>query len=348
MESTAAMELDRRKYQILAATVRHYVATARPAGSEAIAKRLGGRLSSATIRTEMSALEEAGYLDQPHTSAGRVPTDRGYRLYVNRLMGRPIVSSRDRARLHRWAREQTEVEPALDSSCRLLAEMTRYPSLASAPSWSESRLARFDLVQVGRGHVLAVMVSSSGEVRHALIAVRQAPGDQRLRKLAAMLNETLAGHQAGEVDRESLAAPLAGKCSADLLDQIVRIIEHSRAEGERPRVFIQGTARLFEQCEFADLTRVRMLWALLEQAPAIERMLPASESSEVAVAIGEENEHPALRECALVSSSYWLGDERAGSVGILGPKRMHYERSVAAVGSMARALGHALTRLARA
>jgi heat-inducible transcriptional repressor len=342
-----AMELDRRKQQILAAAVRYYVATARPAGSEAIAERLGGRASSATIRNEMGALEEAGYLHQPHTSAGRVPTDLGYRFYVGSLMGRPALSERDRARLREWAREQTEVEPALDSSCRLLAEITHYPSLASAPAWTESRLARFELVQVGPRHVLAVAVATTGEVRHALMAVRRAPGDRLLRRLASLVSHLLEGRTVGEVDRQALRQATSRVGAADLLDQIVGVMEHDPGTTEGPRVFIQGAGRLLEQREFADVGRARALWALLEEAPAIGRMLPASGPDRVEITIGAENKHPALRECALVSSSYRLGDRPAGSVGILGPKRMHYERSVAAVELMASALSRALTRLAR-
>lgn len=342
------MELDRRKQQILAAAVRHCVATARPAGSAAIAERLGGRASPATIRNEMAALEESGYLRQPHTSAGRVPTDKGYRVYVDRLMGKPTIAPRERARLRDWVRGQTDVQPALDSSCRLLAEITHYPSLASAPQWSESRLARLDLVRASRRHVLAVVVSSSGEVRHTLIGVRLAPDDRTLRRLAAAVNRTLAGRAVKEIDRPSLAGALPQATDADLREQIVGIVEHSLAEGERPRVFLQGAAHIFEQREFADVGRVRSLWALLEEGAKIERMLPVSESGEVAISIGSENKHPALRECALVASCYRLGEQPAGAVGILGPKRMRYERSVAAVGLMARAVEVALSRLVRA
>jgi heat-inducible transcriptional repressor len=347
MELMAAMELDRRKEQVLAAAVRHYVTTAHPAGSQVIAERLGGGVSSATIRNEMSALEEAGYLHQPHTSAGRVPTDQGYRLYVTRLMRKPSLTSRERARFYRWLREQTEVEPALDSSCRLLAEVTHYPSLASAPRWSESCLARLDLVRVGSRHVLVIVISTSGEVRHTTIALRRAPTERLLRRLAALINQSLAGRTVGEIDRQSLTETLARTGAGDLLEQVIDVVQQESSEGDAPRVFLQGARRIFEQREFADVDRVRNLWGLLEDSATIERALPVAEPGEVAIAIGSENRHPALSDCSLVSSSYWLGERRAGSVGILGPKRMNYERSVAAVGWMAQSLGRALARLAQ-
>jgi len=359
--TVSAVNLDQRRRQVLAAAVKHYVDTAEPVGSHAIAAALGFRISSATIRHDFTALEHAGYLHQPHTSAGRVPTDLGYRFYVNELMRPYPPGLKTQHLVVELYREQTEFDPALEATCRLLTSLTHYPALAAGPSWRNSLLRRIELTRINRTHVLAVIITQSGQIRHSLLAITVVPSNDKLHQIADLLTHKFAGRRLGDLTRESLLAALGILPGGQKLrEQAVELVIRSLGEREQSLAYVQGTALIFEQREFRHPERAQPLLQLLQDQTALIHLLqfepaslkrssPASAQtpSLVTVKIGKENEREELQECALICASYQVADRLAGSVAILGPKRLPYERAVPTVHWVARRLGEALTRISQ-
>jgi heat-inducible transcriptional repressor len=351
-ESESEMQrLDERKAFILQAVVRDYVSTAEPVGSEAVVERYGLRVSSATVRNEMAEMSEMGYLRQPHISAGRIPSDLGYRYYVEHLM-EPIpvsklLSPRQTGIFSPTNPEVGEVERLLQATCRLLAESTQYASVATAPETDVVSVRHLLLSQPAPGKLLLVVVASSGQVEHRLIPVLEHLADHQM----AMLDRALQERYAGRAVRDLLSAELQ-PIPTELMDTepLWRLVEQAVLDCfealSRQEVFLEGLQHILQQPEFRQVERLYAVISLLEQPQTLIRLLQRlGASGRVQVIIGEENPLPEMRCCSFVASSYRIGNRIAGTVSVLGPTRMHYEVATAAVAYIADALSSVLTQL---
>ena len=343
--------LDERKDFILQAIVRDYVATAEPVGSEAVVERYGLRVSSATVRNEMAEMSEMGYLRQPHVSAGRIPSDLGYRYYVENLM-KPVpvgtlFSPHQTSLFSPNNPEVGEVERLLQTTCRLLAEITHYASLATAPETDVVSIRHILLSQPAPDKLLLVVVASSGQVEHRLIPVPGRLTDQQMTLLDRMLQERYAMRPVRELlNAEPFVVPpemLSVEPVWKLAEQAAQDCMEALSQQE---VFLEGIQHILEQPEFQHVERLYPVISLLERPQMLMRLLQQlGTSGKVQVVIGEENPLPEMRCCTFVASSYRIGDRIAGTVSVWGPTRMHYEVATSAVQYIAHALSHVLTQL---
>ncbi|HSV74523.1 MAG TPA: heat-inducible transcriptional repressor HrcA [Chthonomonadales bacterium] len=339
------MTLAGRQQRILRAVVDEYVETAEPVGSEWLAGRYDFGCRSATLRSEMAGMSEMGYLVQPHTSAGRIPSDLGYRYYVDRLMPsdqpvegqEPLSSSRGTG---------IAVDELVQHACRLLAAWTSYPSVASAPDIQRDALRQVYLTIASPRRVLLVMLFSTGHVEHRLLSVASGHGERSLQRVSNLLNKRLAGRTLAEVGASTLGElPPELSGDADLLGRVHRSILQASASLAESRVFLEGTSQILRQPEFQNVLALEQVLAALEARSILYQVFSqAVLGQSVTVVIGQESPIELMRQCSVITSPYRIGAQTTGFIGVLGPTRMRYDRAVAAVGLMARDLSTLLTQ----
>ncbi len=328
--------LSEREHQVLEAVVRTYVETAEPAGSRTVARRFPLGISPATVRNTMSDLEEKGYLYHPHTSAGRMPTDRGYRLYVDSLLTRPRRLSREAAelRLELEAAERSGVELLIRRAAQVLGVLTSELGIATGPTITEAILDRIELVSVAEGKVLLVLTLRAGGIRTVFVDVPAEIPTSALLVVAQVLNERLSGLPLGEV-RATLAARLRDSApaddpqSAELLNIFVESAdEWIQLPSPEGSLHLGRASVLVEKPEFQSGAQLKDLLELTERTDQLHRMLVSRQSATgITVTIGAEHPDPALRGFTVVTSEYNIGELR-GVIGVIGPTRMPYDRVI--------------------
>ncbi|HUT75755.1 MAG TPA: heat-inducible transcriptional repressor HrcA [Armatimonadota bacterium] len=343
--ATVARTLDERKRAILGVVVERYIATGEPVGSAWVVGCGDLAVCSATVRNEMSELERAGYLGHPHTSAGRVPTDRGYRVYAESVVSRaqPGADPGPFADLEC----SQEAETALEATCRALARLTRFLSLAQPPSWRHEKLRYLQLSRLNPRRVLVVVVTETGRVHHALLEFNRLPSTGQLRALGAVISDRLRGVALVELDRDRLLRAVRELWSrTPFADQAVELLSASLPVTAGSPLVIEGGSRLLETQEFQQAEVAREVFGVIEERSYLSELL-ARQRPGVSVMIGDDTGHPALRHCALVSATYQAPGGACGCLGVLGPKRMPYGSVMSALLLAARALGAAFASKAR-
>lgn len=325
------MELDDRKKKILQAVIRNYLETGEPVGSRTISKYTDLNLSSATIRNEMADLEEMGYILQPHTSAGRIPSDKGYRLYVDTMMEekeREVVAMQEML-----VERQDKLETLLKKIARVLAQNTQYATMISAPQTKRSKLKFIQLSRVDTHQLLAVVVSEGNVVKNSILSVEEEPDNETLLKLNILLNTHLNGLSIDEINLGMISAM---KQQAGIHSQLVGEVLDTVAEAirsENLEIYTSGTNNIFRYPELADQQKASELINTFEEKQLLGELLTDSGLSEgetgIQVYIGEETPVQSMKDCSVVTASYELGDGMKGTIGIVGPKRMDYDRVVA-------------------
>ena len=325
------MELDERKKKILQAVIRNYLETGEPVGSRTISKYTDLNLSSATIRNEMADLEEMGYILQPHTSAGRIPSDKGYRLYVDTMMEekeREVVAMQEML-----VERQDKLETLLKKIARALAQNTQYATMISAPQTKRSKLKFIQLSRVDAHQLLAVIVSEGNVIKNNILPVQEALDDETLLKLNILLNTQLNGLSIDEISLGMVAAmkEQAGIHSQLVSEVIDAVAEAIRAE-EDVEIYTSGTNNIFRYPELADQQKASELINTFEEKQLLGELLQetGAESGEtgIQVYIGAETQVQSMKDCSVVTASYELGGGMKGTIGIVGPKRMDYDRVV--------------------
>jgi heat-inducible transcriptional repressor len=343
--------LTEREQQVLEAVIRTYVDTAEPAGSRTIVKRFSMGISPATVRNTMSDLEEKGYLFHPHTSAGRVPTDRAYRFYVNTLMRPAPLTPAEEVRLQQELAESenTALERMIRRSVQVLGLLTAELGIAMVPRLEEARLEKLELLSISSEKVLMVLTLAGGVVRTVYVDLPGRVPAEALIPVMVVLNERLAGRTLAEIRRtlpqrlrDSIASDDAG--ARDLLNIFLQSAEEAfeAQESLGEDVHVGRTSVLATQPEFASGVRLRSLLELTEQREILASVLGArAHDTTMKITIGAEHDRPELMEFTLVTSEYRIGG-LAGVVGVIGPTRMPYERVVAIVGATSSLLTHIL------
>jgi len=345
-------ELSRRERRVLEAVIRSYVETAEPAGSRTLSRHFGLGVSPATIRNTMSDLEEKGFLFHPHTSAGRVPTDKAYRAYVDSLLSRPPLSPIDTVRLTEEltvANGSSAIESILRRAAQTLGLLTQELGVAVGPRLDRAVLKRLELVRVTSQRLLMVLTLEGGVVRTVFVEGPGEIADSALGSVTAVLNERLAGLTIGQI-RTSLSARLrdagADASASELLNIFVQegdqLFDAALPASDGQQVVLGTTSVLAEQPEFSAADRLRRLLALTETPEALGAAIRRRvQAPGISITIGAEHDDPRLEEFTLVTAEYQVG-ALAGVIGVIGPTRMPYDKVISLVGHTSRLLSDLL------
>ena len=330
------LELSERQITILDAVIRNYLATGEPVGSRTISKYTDLNLSSATIRNEMSDLEEMGYIVQPHTSAGRIPSDKGYRLYVDHLIEQNEKKDKEISDMKEFVIEKTEkMDKILKQAAKMLATNTNYATLVSAPDVNHNKVTFIQLSQVDDQHLLAVIVMNNNMVRNKMVNLYEALDNETILKLNILLNTSLNGLAMNEINLGTIArlkeqAGIHSGIVSDVLDALVQTF----AESEDLKIYTSGATNILKYPELSDSESVATLLSTFEEkeelASLVTESLSDSEKTNngtgIQVYIGNESPIQTMKDCSVVTATYDLGEGVKGTIGIVGPKRMDYEK----------------------
>ena len=326
----ADTELDERKVKILNAIIKNYLETGEPVGSRTISKYTDLNLSSATIRNEMSDLEDLGYIVQPHTSAGRIPSDKGYRFYVNNL-----IASKDKevSDMKEWMLEREEkMETLLKNVAKVLATNTQYATLVSAPTVVSNKLKFVQLSAVDEHQVLSVVVMDGNIVKNKIINIDKPLDNETMLKLNMLLNTNLNGLT---VDQINLALITRLKEQAgihdEIISQVLDTVAETITEDDDLQVYTSGATNIFKYPELSDSKKASELLDTFEEKQSLIELLTDKSTDEetgIQVYIGDETPISTMKDCSIVTATYELGDGVKGTIGIVGPKRMDYENVV--------------------
>ena len=346
------MDLDLRKQQILNAVVQDYVLTAEPVGSQILVERYALGVKSATVRNELAELSERGFLRQPHTSAGRVPSDRGYRFYVNRLMPIVRLEHLEVLRVQQALRSaESELDAILRKTCQLLTQLTNLPAVATSPEApDDTHLRQVFLSPAATDKLLLVLLFSTGRTEHRLLPEASVGASDSL-ALADALNLNFGAKPLTELRRvqsETQLPPPELRSHTRLWQRLVReLVLAIQSVTENAPVFIEGTQSVLAQPEFRDVERLSQFFVMLQERAAMVELLRFEVAEqEFAIRIGEELGRPELQAFAVVSSPYFVGTRERGTIGVIGPTRMDYGAAVTSVRFLAQSLSELLTHLA--
>lgn len=330
-------ELDERKKKILHAVIRNYLETGEPVGSRTISKYTDLNLSSATIRNEMSDLEELGYIVQPHTSAGRIPTDRAYRMYVDNMMQEKDKEIEELKGL--LVQTEDKMDKVLKNVAKVLATNTNYATVVSAPQIRGNRLKFLQLSRVDENQILAVIVVEGNVIRNEMIHVDEALSDETMLKLNILLNTHLTGLALEEINLGMITAlkEQAG-IHGDIVGEVMDAIAQAIKGEEDLEIYTSGANNIFKYPELSDNQKASELINTFEEKKALARLATEKLSDEgntgIQVYIGEEAPVQAMKDCSVVTATYELGEGMRGSIAIIGPKRMDYDKVVGSLRTM--------------
>jgi len=331
---------DDRRFAVLRAIVADYVATQEPVGSKALVDRHNLAVSSATIRNDMAVLEEDGYIAQPHTSAGRVPTDKGYRLFVDRLSQVKPMSVGERRAIQQFLAEGVDLEDVLRRSVRLLAQITRQVAVVQYPTLARARVRHIEVVPVGGERLLLVVITDAGRVEQRLVETSVPVTDDAVGTVRTLLASRVVGRQMS--DAAVTLADLADSSPAEhreVLRDVCAVLQDALVDHPEERLMLSGTSNITGAWADQPATLRGVLEALDEQVTLL-KLLAALETPDVLrVSIGEENADANLASSALVSAGYGSGEVLMGGLAVVGPTRMDYPGTMAAVRAVARYVG---------
>lgn len=325
------MQLDERKWKILQAIIRNYLETGEPVGSRTISKDTDLHLSSATIRNEMADLEEMGYILQPHTSAGRIPSDTGYRLYVDMMMEEKEREVNELKEI--LLEKEDKLDHLLKQAAKLLAVNTNYATMVSAPSMHRNKLKFIQLSRLGKEQILAVIVSEGNVIKNSILSVDEVLSDETLLKLNILLNTHLNGLAIEEINL-ALISNLKKQAGihSEIINEVIDAVAEAIKADEELEIYTSGTNNIFRYPELADHQRASELISTFEEKKALSELVKESlvgeESTGIQVYIGKESRVENMEDCSIVTATYDLGEGMKGTIGIIGPKRMDYDKVI--------------------
>lgn len=319
--------LDDRKLKILQTIIKTYLETGEPVGSRTISKYTDLNLSSATIRNEMADLEDLGYIIQPHTSAGRIPSDKGYRLYVDMLMSekeQEVIEMREQ-----MLEKADKMDKILKQAAKVLAVNTNYATMVSAPSYNRNKLKFIQLSQVDEHQIIAVIVMEGNVIKNKIVTVEQTLNNEIMLKLNMLLNTSLNGLSIEEINLGMIArlkeqAGIHSEIISDVLDAVAGTIQPEDME-----IYTSGATNVFKYPELSDNQSAQEIIQAFEEKQQLHEIVAQTLSKEenhgIQVYIGNETPVQSMKDCSVVTATYELGEGMQGTIGIIGPKRMDYE-----------------------
>ena len=344
-----ALELDERKVTILKAIIKTYLETGEPVGSRTISKSLDIKLSSATIRNEMSDLEEMGYIIQPHTSAGRIPSDKGYRFYVDQIVlekDTELTEFKDM-----MVQKVDKLELVLKRMAQMLAANTNYAAMISGPAYHKTKLKFIQLSKMEEGKLLAVIVVEGNIIKNAVIDVSESLTNEQLLNLNILLNSSLNGLTIEEINLDVISKL---KVDAGIHSRVIDLVlnevaEAIRAGSEDLQIYTSGATNIFKYPELTEGEKASQLIGTLEHNEVLKEFVTeanenADSESGIQVYIGDETPVQAMKDCSVVTANYDLGGGLRGTVGIIGPKRMDYEKVLSILQNLMKQLDGAFNK----
>lgn len=322
--------MNERKLEILRAIISDYVSTGEPVGSRTLAKKYDLGISPATIRNEMSDLEDMGYLEQPHTSAGRIPSSKGYRVYVDQLMEKGQATESEIKLIERQILSiaSYQIDQIIKQASRMLSELTNLAIISSKPSSLKCRIKTLQLVSLGQQHIMVVLVLDNGQVKNTIIDSKGSPKAEELLVLSNLLTAKLSGLTAAEIDitvLDSIRRDLRGH--SELFSSLTAAVHDALFQDENGYI-VEGKSNILDYPEFSDITKAREVLEVLENPQELMVNMDREEGydKEYRIVIGEESNLPETKDWSLISAKYKLNGQDVGTINLLGPKRLDYSK----------------------
>jgi heat-inducible transcriptional repressor len=344
-----APELDGRKKQILKVVTDDYILSAEPVGSRTIARRYDLGLSPATIRNEMADLEEGGYLEQPHTSAGRVPSEKGYRYYVDVLMSMRQLNEAEVELIYRQLeKHHHEIEVLIHQTSKILTQMTKYPSMVLGPQIQTAIFRHIQLIKLSENTILVLVVTDTGYVENKIIELENEITDIELDRISGLLNQRLRGMNLKDI-KSSIIKEIRSEMvfQDEFFNEAIKALIRSIANYSQERVFIDGATKILEQPEFSDVIKFKPLLKVLEEEENLYKLLTNNLHRGAKVKIGSENQNYGIQDCSVVTAGYEIAGRTVGVIGVLGPTRMEYAKVLPIVEYTAEILSDLLTQICK-
>lgn len=326
------MKMEDRKKRVLEAIILDYIATAEPVGSRTISKKYDLGVSPATVRNEMSDLEEMGLIEQPHTSAGRVPSQIGYRYYVDFLMERQAVTQEVKSHIRNILTDKIQDKEVLvQGAVKLLSQMTNYTTLLMASSYNQNVLTYIQLIPLADHKLVLILVLDNGHVEHRVVDIPISLSEEQIYEVSEMLRQNLCGLTVEQWRKSSLQIMnSAWEGEISFLQGILDSVEEAMTVEYEHKIYLSGALNILNQPEFRDVEKVKEILSLLEEEHIMQQVMLANNQSsnrDISIRIGTENPHEGLSSCSLVTATYQMNGRVIGTVGVLGPTRMDYSRT---------------------
>ncbi len=324
--------LDDRKLKILYAIINSYIQSAEPIGSRTITKQYDLGVSPATIRNEMSDLEDLGFLNKPHSSAGRIPSDKAYRLYVDELLKIEHINvdlSKKEEMKSILRRESRQVDQLLQNSAKLLSALTNYTALALSPKTLEMKIKHIQLLPINSREVLLILISDTGMVKNTLFTLNKDISDDDILIITRYLNENLKDKALDEIGDQVSSIPNDMQGYRSTIDIIIPLVFQTLGDIYSVDLYAEGITKILDFPEYKDLDKARSLISFIEEKEMIvDMLLENSFRDNLEITIGTENENELIKECSIITANYKLGDKVVGKIGIIGPTRMDYGKVI--------------------
>ncbi len=329
------MELNERKMKILQAIINNYLETAEPVGSRTISKAYDLGISPATIRNEMSDLEELGFIVQPHTSSGRIPSDKGYRLYVDILLENNKMQIQKIGVLEDLASKEDRIENFLQDMAKALAKETHYATIISTPHYKNGKIKNVQLISLEPTKLLAVVVTDGNSIKNYMIDIHQEIDQVILNRLTYVLNEHLYGLTLDQINLPLIQSiQKYADSNYEIIAKVLDVVFKAIQTADDTHIYTSGTTNILKFPEFSDVNKAMELIDRLEEKNALKTMLnhtTEGEEGQIKIQIGEEIAVDEMKDCSLITASYCIGGQLIGAIGIIGPKRMDYANTISSL-----------------
>ena len=337
--------IDERKIKILQVIINDYISTGEPVGSRTIAKKYELGVSPATIRNEMADLEELGYLEQPHTSAGRIPSSKGYRLYVDKLMKQQQLSLEEQLAIKNEIIDMAllEVDKMVKQVSSLLSDLTQLTCVAKTPSFNKGYIKSLQLMIIDENNILVVIITDRG-VKNSIIKVKNIPSSKEIEKINHVLNMRLKNHTIEQINLQvinSIRDDLTGY--DDIFNPLIKVLyETLDNANENDDVVTEGTTNIFNYPEYNDIESAKEILSLLEDKGKISALLDNKDG--FSIRIGDENYLPGAKNCSVISAVYFMDDVPLGTIGLIGPRRINYSKVVSIMAEVMKELNEVINK----
>lgn len=324
--------MDERKKSVLHAIIKDYISTGEPVGSRVVAKKYDLGVSPATIRNEMSDLEELGYIEQPHTSAGRMPSEKGYRYYVDNLMEKEQLTEEEEDNIRKSMLAQLkEMDSFMQQCCQMVSKLTNYAALILLPDHENGKLEKLQLLPIDNNQLLIIIVSNTGVLRHRLLKIPENFPKEQVSKLEASLSSKLYGVDMDSLDKRLLAEAFQEVYrQQENFVQILHFMDQVLTHKDGDKFFFSGALNILTQPEFRNLAKIQNVVSLFE-GNQVKNLLPNNEGKGTKIVIGSEIPQEEMKDCSMVVSSYDVDKDKSGTIGVLGPIRMSYPKTISLV-----------------
>ena len=335
-----------RKLRILPAVIQDYISSAEPVGSRTLARKYDLGVSPATIRNEMADLEMLGYLEHIHTSSGRVPSSKGYRLYVDSLLPVQPMTDAEKAMIDKWYKAKVQqLDQVFQETAKIISKLTRNVSLVLAPQISKAAFRCMQFLPLDDHRVIAVLMTDAGFVENRIMEMPAGSSFEDFQRMAKVINGCLAGHTLGAIQNGSLKQIEAEIGDNGLYESAMTLIDKALNSQRKERLYLGGTTEMMEQPEFHNVDKVKELLIMLEKDQLMKDILKAHLGDGLTVTIGQENEYSGIKDCSIITATYHLDGELLGSMAVLGPTRMEYGRTMSLLNYMNNNLTEVIKRL---